>query len=440
MSPSIKIMIKNKSTYFLTFGCQMNVYDSDVLKSILKNHNYSITESPESADLIVVNTCSVRHRAEIRALGRIRELKQYKLSNPNLKIAVVGCMAQRMGAVLLKELPFVDLVLGTNQLFDLPNYLRRLEESQIVDTTVGDYLPDEVLPSSDSRHSAFVAISRGCDNFCSYCIVPYVRGKEKHRSSKEIIEEIQKLTQKGYKEITLLGQNVNSYRDESSDFADLLQMINDDTEINWIRFMTSHPRDLSSKLVDKLSNLSKVCEHLHLPLQSGSDSVLQRMNRSYTAGDYLKLVQKVREKAGDLCLTTDIIVGFPGETLSDFQKTLELVKQINFDAAFTFRYSPREGTKAAGFEDDIPEEEKIRRLEILIQLQKEISQKRNNRFIGRELEVLVDGYSRKDKSKLKGKTRTNKTVILDRKEDCLGNFQQAKIISANPWTLFGQLQ
>jgi tRNA-2-methylthio-N6-dimethylallyladenosine synthase len=426
--------------YLKTYGCQMNVYDSDVLKSILEKNNHSITDSPENADLIVVNTCSVRHRAEVRALGRIRDLKQYKLSNPNLKIAVVGCMAQRMGEGLLKELPFVDLVLGTDRLFELGAYLGKLEGNRVVDTRVNGKLPDEAIPKSDSKYSTFVAISRGCDNFCSYCIVPYVRGPEKHRPAKQIIGEVQKLAQKGYKEVTLLGQNVNSYKDGAFDFADLLQMINDDTGINWIRFMTSHPKDLSSKLIDRISNLSKVCEHLHLPLQSGSDSVLQRMNRNYTAGDYLNLVQQIRNKAGDLCLTTDIIVGFPGETTSDFQKTLNLLEKIKFDAAFTFRYSPREGTKAAEFEDDVPEKEKIRRLEILIELQKNICQKQNQRFIGKGLEVLINGYSKKDKTRLKGKTRTNKTVVLDKKEDFLGSFKQVKIISANPWTLFGQLQ
>lgn len=426
--------------YLKTYGCQMNVYDSDVLKSILMNHAYSIIKSPEDADVIVVNTCSVRERAEKRALGRIKELKQYKLSNLDLKIAVIGCMAQRMGANLLKELPFVDLVLGTERLFELDIYLGKLEGNQIVDTTMDGRLPDEAIPKSDSKYSAFVAISRGCDNFCSYCIVPYVRGREKHRPTKQIIDEVQKLAQKGYEEVTLLGQNVNSYKDGACDFADLLQMINDNTEIDWIRFMTSHPKDLSSKLIDRISNLSKVCEHLHLPLQSGSDIILQRMNRNYTASDYLNLVQQIREKVRDLCLTTDVIVGFPGESPSDFQKTLDLVEKIGFDAAFTFRYSPREGTRATKFEDDVPEKEKIKRLEILIGLQKEISQKQNQRFVGKELEVLIDGYSKKDKAKLKGKTRTNKTVVLDKKEDFLGSFKQVKIISANPWTLFGQLQ
>jgi len=418
----------------------MNVYDSDVLKSILTKNNHSIADGLENADLIVVNTCSVRHRAEVRALGRIRDLKQYKLSNPNLKIAVVGCMAQRMGEDLLKELPFVDLVLGTERLFELDTYLEKLEGNRIVDTRVDGKLPDGTIPKSDSDYSAFVAISRGCNNFCSYCIVPYVRGQEKHRPAKQIIDEVRQLAQKGYKEVTLLGQNVNSYKDGIYDFADLLQMINDNTEINWIRFMTSHPKDLSSKLIDKISNLSKVCEHLHLPLQSGSDIILQRMNRNYTSSDYLNLVQQIRGKVGDLCLTTDIIVGFPGETPSDFQKTLSVLEKIRFDAAFTFRYSPREGTKAESFEDDVPEKEKIRRLEILIVLQKEISQKQNQNFVGRELEVLIDGYSKKDKTRLKGKTRTDKTVVLDKKEDFLGSFRQVKIISANPWTLFGQLQ
>ena len=428
-----------RKVFFRTFGCQMNVYDSDVLKSILMEHGYSIIQSPEDADVIVVNTCSVRHRAEVRALGRIKELRKYKLSNPDLVIAVIGCMAQRMGADVLKEAPFVDFVLGTEKSFQLAGYLEGLKESRVVDTGMGNCMPVGILPCSDSRTSAFVAISRGCDNFCSYCVVPYLRGPEKHRPAKIVLDEISKLAQRGYKEITLLGQNVNSYKDGTFDFADLLGMINDDTEINWIRFMTSHPKDLSSKLIDKISSLPKVCEHLHLPLQSGSDFILERMNRQYRAEDYSRLVGQIREKVGDLCLTTDIMVGFPGESVSFFQKTLDLVEKIGFDSAFTFRYSPRQGTESVSLVDDVPEKEKIRRLEILIQLQKKISQNRNQELVGRKLEILVDGPSRKEDSKLKAKTRGNKTVILDGKEEHIGKFQQVEVISASPFTLFGNL-
>ena len=269
-------------------------------------------------------------------------------------------------------------------------------------------------------------------------MVPYVRGPERHRPVNQIITEIQLLAQSGCKEVTLIGQNVNSYKYDGGDFSDSLQMVNDETEIEWIRFMTSHPKDLSEKLIDKIASLPKVCEHLHLPLQSGSDRILQKMNRAYTSRDYLKLVELAEEKIENLSLTTDLIVGFPSETEEDFQQTLNMVQKVEFDSAFMFRYSVREGTKAASFPDDIPEKVKLERLHTLIELQKQVSKRKNQRMVGKSLKVLVDGVSRRDKERWKGKTRTNKTVVIEADRGILGTIASVKIHDADSFTLFGR--
>jgi tRNA-2-methylthio-N6-dimethylallyladenosine synthase len=298
----------------------------------------------------------------------------------------------------------------------------------------------EKLPQRRHKHTSFVAISRGCDNFCSYCVVPYVRGPERHRPITQIIREVGLLAESGCKEVTLIGQNVNSYKYDGHDFSDLLQILNDETKIEWIRFMTSHPKDLSEKLLEKIASLPKVCEHLHLPLQSGSDRILQEMNRIYTSRDYLRLVELAKAKIENLNLTTDLIVGFPSETEEDFQQTLEMVEKAEFDSAFTFRYSVREGTKAASFPDDIPEKVKLERLYTLIELQKEVSKKKNQRLVGKSLRVLVDEVSRRDKERWKGKTRNNKTVVLEADKDILGTIAWVKIHDADSFTLFGKLE
>jgi len=364
-------------------------------------------------------------------------------------LVVTGCMAQRMGKELLEVMPYLDLVLGPDQIFQLPTYLQNNKECPQVavcssreDFDSQKIWQQEILPERKTPFTSFVAISRGCDNFCSYCVVPYVRGPERHRPTHQIIREIQLLAESGCKEVTLIGQNVNSYKFKGKDFADLLQMASDQTNIDWIRFMTSYPKDLSEKLIDKIATLPKVCEHIHLPLQSGSDRVLKEMNRGYTSQDYLKLVERIKERIEDVSLSTDIIVGFPTETKQDFEKTLDMVRKVEFDSAFMFRYSEREGTKAASFVDDVPEEEKLGRLHILIKLQKEISKKKNLRLLGKTFQVLVDGKSRKDKDKWKGKTKSNKTVIVEGNgsEDVLGKIVFVKINEADSFTLFGTLQ
>jgi tRNA-2-methylthio-N6-dimethylallyladenosine synthase len=435
-----------KKVYLQTFGCQMNVYDSEKLKSILLSSGFSMTEDERKADVIVLNTCSVREKAERRALGRLWDLSRNKSANPDVALVVAGCMAQRMGEELIQRVPRLDLVLGPDQILQLPEYLEnntgksRVEVSRSREDFSCQVFGHEQLPHRKHKYSSFVAISRGCNNFCSYCVVPYVRGPERHRPIAQIIKEVQRLVESGCKEITLIGQNVNSYKCHGSDFSDLLQRVDDETGIERIRFMTSHPKDLSGKLIDKIASLPKVCEHLHLPLQSGSDRILQKMNRSYTATDYLSLVEMAKGATEDLSLSTDLIVGFPTEGEEDFQKTLDMVEKVGFDSAFMFRYSVREGTRAASFPDDVPEKAKLERLYTLIDLQKNISRRKNRGLIGRSVEVLVDGVSRRDKNRWKGKTRTNKTAVIQADKDMLGKVAPVKVYDADSFTLFGRLE
>jgi tRNA-2-methylthio-N6-dimethylallyladenosine synthase len=434
-----------KKIYIQTFGCQMNVYDSERLTGMLHAAGHSLTKIEKEAEVIVLNTCSVREKAERRALGRLTDFYRYKQQNPDVILVAAGCMAQRMGGELLQKHPFLDMVLGPDQIFQLPQLISNHHNTAQVkvhssreDFESEEIWKQEVLPKRKTPFTSFVAISRGCDNFCSYCVVPYVRGPERNRPSQQIIREVQLIAESGAKEVTLLGQNVNSYRYEGRDFADLLQMVNDKTDIAWIRFMTSHPKDLSDKLIEKIAFLPKVCRHIHLPLQSGSDKILEKMNRGYTAGDYLRLVKRIKERIGDISLTTDVIVGFPSESQDDFHRTMEMMKTVEFDSAFMFRYSVREGTKAAALPDDVPEEEKLKRLYELINLQKGISKKRNQRFLGKMIKVLVDEKSRRDRNKWKGKAQTNQTVIIDTPEDVLGKIVTAEIDEVDSFTLFGK--
>jgi tRNA-2-methylthio-N6-dimethylallyladenosine synthase len=435
-----------KKIYLQTFGCQMNVYDSERLMGFLLSRGHTITKNENEADVIVLNTCSVREKAERRAVGRLSDFYRYKQKRPHVMLVVAGCMAQRMGQELLKDMPYLDLVLGPDQIFQLPTYLQNNVDFPRVavcpsreDFDSQKIWENEILPARKTPFTSFVAISRGCDNFCSYCVVPYVRGPERNRPFEQIVREVQLIAESGCREVSLIGQNVNSYRFEGKDFADLLQMVNDQTSIDWIRFMTSHPKDLSEKLIDKIATLPKVCEHIHLPLQSGSDRILEKMNRGYISGDYLRLVERIKKTIENVSLTTDVIVGFPTESEDDFQRTLKIMKKVEFDSAFMFRYSIRGGTEAAYLIDDVPEEEKLRRLHILIQLQKEISKKRNQRFLGKTVEVLVDEKSRRDKNKWKGKARTNHTVIVDGTEDVQGKIVYVKIKEVDSFTLFGSL-
>lgn len=422
----------------VTFGCQMNLADSGLLASILDSNGYRAVNTESEADIIILNTCSVREKAETRVFGRLAELSALKKQDGK-KIVVIGCMAQRLGQNLIGRAPYVDLVLGTDRIFDLPQYLNNGCQFPAVNTDFGLELPEDIIPVRDNPFTAFMTISRGCNNYCAYCIVPYVRGRERSYPVRQTVEQINNLVADGVVEIMLLGQNVNSYRDNHQDFTDLLFLITAETRVERIRFMTSHPKDMSDRLIEFIGSEPRMMNHVHLPLQSGSDRILEQMRRGYTLDHYLSLVQKLRRAVPDISLTTDLIVGFPSETAEDYQATLKAVEEIGFDSAFMFRYSMREGTAAARLVDDVPEDEKIDRLKRLITLQKNVAFRKNQDEIGKIRKVLIDGRSRRSDQILKGKTEGHKTVLVPGNTSLIGTIQKTRIISADSWTLQGQL-
>ena len=368
-----------------TFGCQMNERDSELVTGLFLEKGYKLAVSPDEADVILFNTCSVRNHAEHRAISNMgallkRKAAKRKAATGGLKIyGIIGCTAQALKKELFKMLPELDIVCGTGDISKLPKLVEEAKDRKVLALGNADkFLPDKDSSYRKNKSHAYVSIMRGCDNFCSYCIVPYVRGRERSRKVSDIVLEIENLAKRGIKEITLLGQNVNSYRDGKHDFADLLKILNKIECTEVVSFLTSHPKDAHVNLFEALRDLDKIKKHLHLPLQSGSDEILKAMNRGYTAKKYLSLANKARDIVPGLRLTTDIIVGFPGETDIDFKDTLDLMKEIKFNAAYIFKYSPREGTKAAGMNDDIPEDIKKKRHNKLLTLQKEISNEKNN--------------------------------------------------------------
>ncbi len=428
-------------TYYLhSYGCQMNLADSGILSSVMEAAGYRPVADPAEAGVIILNTCSVRERAEKRALGRLNDLVQFK-NDGDAIVCAIGCMAQRMGERLIDRVPGIDFVLGTEKLFELPHLLARRNGAPLVDTTFNNSLAwAEHPPAPDNPYSAHVIITRGCSNYCAYCIVPYLRGPERHREPQAIIDDVNHVVGKGVVEVTLVGQNVNSYEYEETGFPDLIRRVAADTDIKRIRFITSHPKDLSDGLIDLFATEPKLMGHIHLPLQSGSDRILKQMFRKYTYPHYRRLVDKLRQARPDIAITTDLLVGFPTETAGDFEQTLDAVRDIRFDAAFMFRYSVRDGTWAANnLEDDIPEKEKLRRLQELIKVQKDISNEVNQREIGRVRPVLVDGTSRRDTTVWKGKTEGNKTILFRDSRDILGRIMSVRVVRADSWTLHGEV-
>jgi tRNA-2-methylthio-N6-dimethylallyladenosine synthase len=418
----------------------MNLADSGILSSAMEAAGYRPVADPAEAGVIILNTCSVRERAEIRALGRLNELVQFKKKDDTL-VCAVGCMAQRMGDGLIDSVPGVDYVLGTERLFELPHLLARGNGVPLVDIALSGSLSwAEYPPEPDSPFSAHVTITRGCSNYCAYCIVPYLRGPEKHREPQAIVNDVNHLVAKDVSEVTLVGQNVNSYVYDNMEFAALVRRVATDTDIRRVRFVTSHPKDLSDDLIDLFATEPKLMGHIHLPMQSGSDRVLNQMFRRYTYRQYRRLIDKLRQARPDIAITTDLMVGFPTETEAEFQETVDAVRDIRFDAAFMFRYSIRDGTWAAdNLEDDIPEKEKLGRLQRLIQLQKEISNEVNQLEVGRIRSVLVDGTSRRDDAVWKGKTGGNKTILFRDSQDLLGEIVSIRILKADSWTLHGEV-
>jgi len=438
--------LETKTYRIITFGCQMNEHDSEALAGILEKMGYQRTES-EEADLTLFNTCCVRENAAQRLYGHVASLKRIKKSKPHAIIGVCGCLPQQPGEAesLMRQLPHVDLVFGTHNTHRLPELIARIKETgkpvcEILDE--GEVV--ENLPvRRESQLKAWVTIMHGCNNFCSYCIVPYVRGREKSRQMSDILRELAVLGNSGVKEVTLLGQNVNFYGKDlpgQPDFADLLQAANGVPGIERIRFQTSHPRDVTEKLIKTMADCEKVCEHLHLPLQAGSDRILRLMNRGYTAEHYLKIVDSLRKAMPEISLTTDIIVGFPGESDADFEDTLAVVRAVRYDSAFTFAYSPRTGTPAAASAEQIDEAVKKERLQQLIDLQNGISLELNQAETGRVYDILVEGRSQREEAVWVGRTRTNKLVHFNYEAGTeVGQTIKVRITEGQTHTLYGRI-
>lgn len=435
---------QERKFYLKTMGCQMNEHDSEVIIGILNTLGYASTEDVADADLILYNTCCVRENPERKVYGHIGSFKALKEQNPNLVIGICGCMPQQKDELqnILQKLPHVDLIFGTHNIHRLPELLDRAKcgERVVEVWEQGEEIVEDLPVVRSHNLKAFVDIIYGCTNFCSYCIVPYTRGKERSRQPEAIFSEITNLAKDGYQEITLLGQNVNAYGKDLKleiSFADLLAKINEIDGLERIRFTTSHPRDMKTDLINAMANLPKVCEHLHLPVQSGSNRILKKMNRGYTREYYLDLVNQIKYSMPDISLTTDLIVGFPGETEEDFQETLALVEEVGFDLAFTFIYSPREGTPAAKMEQ-VPDDIKKDRIYRLIELQNKNSNRYMQSLMGKTLEVLVEEVSQ-DTRTLSGRTRTNKQVHFAGAPELLNQLVQVKIIEAKTWSLSGEL-
>lgn len=442
------IDFKNKKYCVVTYGCQMNLHESEKISGILSGMGMSAVNEPENADVVVFNTCCIRDTAERRALGNIGKMKELKKKNKNLLIVVTGCMTQQNGfAENMKErYQYIDVILGTHNISDLENQIRiRLEKKKRVAAVIDTdgYIDDETTPvTRTSFPNAWVNINYGCNNFCTYCIVPYVRGRERSRDMKSIISECEKLINDGYKEITLLGQNVNSYGndvpDENVNFANLLREVAKIDGKFRIRFMTSHPKDLTEDVVKAIRDNDKICNNIHLPIQAGSNSVLKNMNRRYTREHYLGLIDMIRRYLPDCGITTDIMVGFPYETEEDFLDTMDIVEKVRFSTAFTFIYSVRKGTKAAEM-PQIPYEIKQNRIKRLIARQNEITEEISKDYVGNVYEILVEGMQEKKNGYVVGRTESGRLVSAKGDESMIGEFKNVKITAVKNAQLLGEI-
>lgn len=447
--------MNNKSFYIQTFGCQMNERDSETLAGMLRDLGYEEDSVRNRADVIIINTCSVRDNADKRFFGTLGQLKRIKGDRPDLVVAVCGCMMQQQHIIdtLKSKYPWVDLVFGTHNLHEFPALLGNVlgEREKIVEVWDQAESIVEGLPSQRKHpYKAYVNIMYGCNNFCTYCIVPYTRGRERSRNPEAILQEVKELVKDGVREITLLGQNVNSYRGQSQEenqadaageytsFAALIHKLNDVEGLERIRFMTSHPKDLSDELIDAYGTCKKLCPHIHLPVQSGSTEILTKMNRKYTKEDYLALVERLRDTVPDIAITTDIIVGFPGETEDDFEETLDLVRKVGFDSAFTFLYSIRKGTPAEKYTEQVPEDVKHERFNRLVDMVNRISAEKNSALVGQVTEVLAEGKSKTNPALFAGRTGGHKLVNFTADQDVTGQMVKVLITDSTTFSLTGK--
>ena len=440
-------ILQKKRAFIGVYGCQMNISDAERMEGQLATLGYERTEDMARADLILLNTCCVRETAEDKVYGKIGEIKHIKRANPALIFGITGCMAQKEGEALIRRAPHIDFVLGTNKVHELKATVRRLESARrgpVVDVLLGDApLPENVPIERTGRLSAWVPIMYGCNNFCTYCIVPYVRGREHSRRPEDVVREVEEAAAQGFKEITLLGQNVNSYGKDHklASFAELLLMVDAVKGVERVRYMTSHPKDLSDAVIDAVRQGRHICPHFHLPVQHGSDRILRAMNRVYRKDAYRSLVERIRAAVPDASLTTDLIVGFPGETEEDFGELLDFLREIRYDAAYTFLYSKRSGTPAATMEAQVEDSVKKERLHRLMEVQNEISLEKNAALKGTVQEVLAEGTSRTDEDVWTGRTGTNKIVLWRKKgQETEGDIVRVRITQPQTWVLKGELQ
>jgi len=426
-----------KKAYIKTFGCQMNVHDSEKMAGILEAEGYELTGDRKGADLIIYNTCSIRQKAEQKFMSDLGRMKSAKSIKPELKIAVAGCIAQQMGDTLFKRAPHVDFILGPQNIHSIADMLKNKDAASVATVDNPDATLLELPASRKEGNRAWVSIMYGCNNFCTYCIVPYTRGRETSRDSSNIIREIQELAEKGFLEVTLLGQNVNSYRSDI-DFVELLNKINQVDGIERIRFVTNHPRNLSRGLAEAIGGLDKVCEHIHLPLQSGSDTILKSMNRRYNFKEYMDMIDLLRKYTPSIAITSDIITGFPGESDKDHADTVNAIKSIEFDGIFGFRYSPRPGTRAYDMVGHPGDEIKQKRLLEILEVQDSITLRKNRALEGKAVEVLLEKPEDTDSNLASGRTRTNKIVNFQNYSNKLNSLVMAIITQGNKHSLVGE--
>lgn len=433
-----------EKVYIETYGCQMNFADSEVVGAILKEAGYEMADSLDEASYCLINTCAIRDNAEQRVRHRVRELRAQQSRRRDLRIGILGCMAERLQDRLMAEEDNVSFVCGPDAYRRLPAMLRQVREgrtaAEVELSTSETYADIEPVRLASNGISAYISIMRGCQNYCSYCVVPYTRGRERSRDPQTIVDEARSLYERGYREVTLLGQNVNSYAWPDTGFPELMDRVADISPDLRVRFATSHPKDLSDRLLEVMASHENICRCIHLPVQSGSDRMLKLMNRKYTVEWYLDRVEAIRRYMPDCSITTDVIAGFCGETLEDHALTLELFRKVRYDYAFMFKYSQREGTYAARhMADDIPEEEKTRRLNEIIALQGQIALENNRKEVGREYEVLVEGESHRSKERLFGRNSQNKVVVFDRRDAQPGTYRRVRVDDCTAATLLGEL-